>query len=276
MPLVSIIIPTYNRANFLLKTIQSIFKQTFKDFELIVINDGSDDNTREIIDSLNYKIHYYFQKNRGVSAARNVGIKSSDCKWFAFLDSDDLWRKKKLQIQMERIQQDQSIKICYTNEKWLRNGQHLNQKKKHQKYSGWILEKMLPLCLISPSSVVIAREVFDEVGLFDESLPACEDYDLWLRIGIRYPITFIDQPLIIKQGGHADQLSHKFWGIDRFRIKALEKLLQNPDLKNEQRPQVIKVLQQKCQIVAHGALKRGKKEEAENYLKLAEKYQLKS
>jgi glycosyltransferase involved in cell wall biosynthesis len=272
MPRVSVIIPTYNRAQFITQAIKSVLKQTLRDFELIIIDDGSTDNTKEIIGSNNYWLRYYFQENKGVSAARNLGIRLAEGEYIAFLDSDDTWRKQKLAHQMAFFEQNPEYKICHTNETWYRHGEHLNQKKKHQKFSGWILEQLLPICIVSPSSVVIHREVFNKAGFFDETLPVCEDYDLWLRIGVFYPFLFLDKPLIIKYGGHSDQLSQKYWGIDRFRIQALEKLLQNPALKAEQRTVVVQVFKEKCQIVAQGAFKRDKEEEGNFYLNLAGKY----
>ena len=272
MPLVSVIIPTHNRAPMLGEAINSVLKQTFRDFELIIVDDGSTDNSKAVVQTTAPTAKYIYQENKGVSAARNAGIQLAQGNYLAFLDSDDLWKKNKLSIQMQQILADPVIKICYTNEVWFRNGRHLNQKKKHQKYSGWILEKMLTLCLISASSVVIAREVFQTVGLFDEHLIVCEDYDLWLRIAVRYPVTFIDQTLIIKRGGHPDQLSHRYWGMDRFRVKALEKLLLNPDLKVDQKPAVLKTLIEKCHIIALGALKRGYETRAEHYQALVQTY----
>lgn len=274
MPQVSVIIPTFNRAQFISRATHSVIKQTFRDFELIIIDDGSTDNTKEIIELNKYRLRCYFQENKGVSAARNLGIQKAAGEYIAFLDSDDAWRKQKLALQMAFFDENPEFKICHTNETWYRNGEHLNQKKKHQKFSGWILEQLLPLCIVSPSSVVVHRGIFDKVGLFDEALPVCEDYDLWLRIGVHYPFLFLDKPLIIKYGGHADQLSQQYWGIDRFRIQALEKLLHNPALKSEQRPSVIQMFREKCQIVAQGAFKRGKTDEGNFYLKLAEKYQI--
>lgn len=274
MPLVSVIIPTCNRAQFLSEAIKSVLKQTFRDLELIVVDDGSQDETRLIVQEFASKVRYFYQENKGVSAARNVGIRAARGQYVAFLDSDDLWKKRKLEIQMNYLQGDSSTNVCYTNEIWLKNGEHLNQKKKHQKFSGWILEKMLALCLISASSIIIHHAVFKQVGVFDEKLPVCEDYDLWLRIGARYPVTFIDKPLITKRGGHPDQLSHAYWGMDRFRVIALEKLLKNPDLKTAQRPAVIDELQHKCYVLASGATKRGKTDQAAFYQNIADKYKI--
>lgn len=271
--MVSVIIPTWNRASFVSEAIQSVLKQTRHDFELIVVDDGSTDNTREVVAKYGSRVRYIYQANQGVSAARNTGIRLAQGEYLAFLDSDDLWQKRKLAVQLEAMQAEPSVKICYTNEIWRRDGKHLNQKKKHQKYSGWIFEPMLPLCLISASSILLAREVFDEVGVFDENLPVCEDYDLWLRLAMRYPITFVDQPLIIKRGGHENQLSQKYWGMDRFRVQVLERLLVHPHLKPEQRAAVIAEIKYKARILVLGAIKNENPEVRDFYSKLLEKYE---
>jgi len=200
--LVSVIIPTYNRPKFTQEAIASVEAQSFRDFEIIVIED---------------------KEQKGPAYARNLGAKKAKGKYLAFLDSDDLWVKDKLEKQLKFLRDNPEYKICYTDEKWVRNGQHLNQMKKHQKYHGWIFEQCLPLCIISASSILMEREVFDSLGGFDESFVVCEDYDLWLRMAAKYPIAYLDEKLIIKRGGHADQLSRKYWGMDRFRIRALEK-----------------------------------------------------
>ena len=114
--------------------------------------------------------------------------------------------------------------------------------KKHAKSGGHIFRQCLPLCVISPSSVMIQRSLFDEIGLFDESLPACEDYDLWLRICARHPVLFLQEPMIIKHGGHRDQLSRRYWGMDRFRIQALEKIIDAPGLSPADRIAVAEML----------------------------------
>jgi hypothetical protein len=190
----------------------------------------------------------------------------------AFLDSDDFWLPQKLEQQVMIMDQRPELFVCHTEEIWIRRGVRVNPKKKHKKYSGYIFHYCLPLCVISPSSVMIRRELFEKVGYFDENLPACEDYDLWLRITKDYPVYLIETPLIVKRGGHADQLSQKYWGIDRFRIQALEKLLQTGDLSDEQRTQTLQELRRKCEIVASGCLKRQKIEEWKHYSQIPCKY----
>ncbi|MBI5376348.1 MAG: glycosyltransferase family 2 protein [Candidatus Schekmanbacteria bacterium] len=271
MPLVSVIIPTFNREWIVAEAIRSVLAQRFHDFELIVVDDGSTDNTRSkiqpFIESFKDKLKYIYQKNSGVSSARNQGIKNSRGSLICFLDSDDLWHRDKLKEQVSFMEKNPDFKICYTDEKWFKNGEHLNQSKHHKKYSGDIFRYCLPLCIISASSVMIAREVFDDVGFFDESLEVCEDYDLWLRIALKYKIHFIEKKLIVKRGGHSDQLSKKYWGMDRFRVEALLKLL-NSELPEEQKKYVIEELKKKCVILSKGFKKRGKISEAQIYEKI--------
>lgn len=269
---VSVIIPTYNRAEFLRRAIDSVLGQTYQEFELLVIDDGSTDTTHEIVTAYRKRITYIFQKNQGVSSTRNLGIQSSRGELLAFLDSDDVWLPEKLERQVVVMDQHPELQLCHADEIWIRRGVRVNPKKKHKKYGGYIFPYCLPLCVISPSSVMIRRTLFEKVGYFDERLPACEDYDLWLRITKEYPVYFIEEPLLIKYGGHADQLSQQYWGIDRFRIQALEKLLQTDDLTSEQREQTLRELRRKCRIVATGCLKRQKFEEWERYTRIPKKY----
>ena len=272
MPQVSVIIPTYNRAHVVGEAIDSVLAQTYGDLELIVVDDGSRDETREIVSSYGPQVTYLHQEHRGVSAARNRGIERARGESLSFLDSDDLWLKEKLSLQMECMKSHPKILICYTDEIWIRKGVRVNPMKKHRKYSGMIFEQCLPLCIVSPSSVMIKRQLLDEVGVFDETLEVCEDYDLWLRISARYPIQFIEKPLIVKRGGHEDQLSKKWNGQDRFRIKALVKLLEEDYISPNQRELAWGELVKKCTIYGKGCIKRGKKEEGEKVLALTEKY----
>lgn len=269
---VSVVIPTYNRAKTLKEAIDSVLSQRYDDLELIVVDDGSTDETKEIISLYLPNLNYLYQEHRGVSAARNRGVTHARGDYFAFLDSDDLWLPDKLCLQMKFMEAHPKALICYTEEIWIRKGVRVNPMKKHKKYSGMIFKHCLPLCSISPSSVLIARSLIDEVGEFDEEFEVCEDYDLWLRISARYPVHLIETPLIIKRGGHADQLSKKMSGQDRFRIRALVKLLEGDCLSSHQRELAWKELGRKCEIYGGGCIKRGKREEGEKILALAEKY----
>ncbi len=274
MPFVSVIIPTYNRKEFLREAVQSVLEQTFQDLELIVVDDGSTDGTWEMLErEFGGRIRYIYQENQGPSAARNRGVEASCGEWIAFLDSDDLWLPKKLERQLEFTAENPGALISYTDEIWIRRGRRVNPKKKHAKYSGWIYPQCLPLCIVSPSSVLIHRKLWDEVGGFDERLPVCEDYDLWLRIASRHPIFFLPEKLIIKRGGHSDQLS-KRWGNDIWRVRALVKRLRDPGLQPEWRRLTLEELHRKASVLINGFRKRGKLEEAAFFEAILAKYPL--
>jgi len=270
-PQVSVIIPTYNRGWILKEAIDSVLAQDYKDLELIVVDDGSTDNTFEILASYGNDIKVLFQENKGVSAARNRGITEASGQLIAFLDSDDLWLPRKLSTQIDFFNQMPDALICQTEEIWVRNGIRVNPKKRHKKPSGMIFEPSLELCLVSPSAVMIRRSLFDRVGEFDVTLSACEDYDLWLRISCRFPVHLIDTPLIIKRGGHDDQLS-SMKGLDKFRIKAIEKVINSGRLTEDQYRAAVKALKEKCKIYSDGCRKRRREEEALYYAKLADNY----
>lgn len=270
-PLVSVVIPSYNRGLMLKEAVDSVLAQEYPDFELIVVDDGSADDTPRILDEYGDKITVVRQEKKGVSAARNTGIKASSGELTAFLDSDDLWLPKKLGEQTRFFETNPGALICQTEETWIRNGRRVNPKIRHKKRSGMIFEPSLELCLVSPSAVMIRRRLFELVGLFDEDLPACEDYDLWLRVSCRYPVFLIDNPLIVKRGGHDDQLS-KAPGLDKYRIRSLTKLLDGGMLSERQRAAAVEILKKKCVVYANGCKKRGRVEEAAVYFGLASKY----
>ena len=268
MPAVSVIIPTYNRAVLVQQAVESVLKQTFRDYELIVVDDGSTDGTDRALERFGGRLRYVYQTNRGPSAARNRGVHEAQGAFIAFLDSDDLWVPQKLARQLTALRDRADRLVCYTDEIWIRRGVRVNPRKKHHKHSGWIFAHSLRLCLVSPSSVLMRREFFDEVGFFDESLPVCEDYDLWLRASSRMPFLFVREPLIIKRGGHPDQLSRR-WGLDVYRVRALVKLLESGELSRRQDWLVRHQIVRRCRILEQGFAKRGKHEEAARYRRLA-------
>jgi glycosyltransferase involved in cell wall biosynthesis len=267
-PAVSVIIPTYNRAWIVQEAIRSVLAQTFSDYELIVVDDGSTDSTQSILTKFQDEITVIRQENTGVSAARNHGVNAARGELIAFLDSDDLWLPDKLAVQVEFFSVNPDTLICQTDEIWIRNGLRINPKAYHQKPSGDIFLPSLFLCLVSPSAVMMKKDFFSLMGGFDESLPACEDYDLWLRIGCRYPVPLIPHPLVIKRGGHEDQLSRKP-GLDRYRIVSLHRLLESGNLSPVQVQKAVDVLNRKIEIYANGCMKRGKAEEAAHIRSLA-------
>lgn len=265
---VSVIIPTFNRAWTLKDAIESVLSQCSADLELIVVDDGSTDDTQDLLAEYQGQLINIKQKNRGVSGARNTGIRHARGSLVAFLDSDDQWLPDKLTTQVAFFEAHPEAVACQTEERWIRNGVRVNPKKKHAKPSGDIFERSLSLCLVSPSAVMLRKRIFTEVGLFDETLPACEDYDMWLRLGCRYPIYLIPTPLIIKRGGHVDQLSRQA-GLDRYRIQSLQRLIKNERLSSHQRSQATAMLEKKCRIYANGCRKRGKDSEADFFDRLA-------
>ena len=260
------VIPTYNRGPVLRRALESVFSQTVPADEVIVVDDGSTDETPRLIQENFPDARYIRQNNQGVSTARNRGIAAARSEWVAFLDSDDEWRATKLERQLDSLEELPRFRVCHTNEVWIRRGRRVNPMKKHQKYGGYIFEQCLPLCVISPSSVVIHKSVFEELGTFDEELPVCEDYDLWLRVCALNPVLYLEEPLVVKYGGHEDQLSRSLWGMDRFRIRALEKIIGSGKLSTDNLKAARDVLRRKIDIYVEGAKKRGKQREVEDYL----------
>ncbi len=280
-PEVSVIIPAYNRAGFLREALESVRRQTYflreegRSCEVLVVDDGSTDGTAAVAASWPGSVRLIQQEHRGVSAARNRGLASADGKFIAFLDSDDLWDPRKLEIQTAYLRTHPKAVLSLTEEIWIRRGVRVNPRRIHRKYSGWVFERFLPLCLLSLSSALFRREVFEEIGVFDEDLPVCEDYDLGLRLAARYPVHLHPEPLTIKRGGHPDQLSHSTWGMDRFRVRALIKILEGP-LTREQKRLVRREIVRKSRILAQGFEKRGKTGEMEYYLDLIRRWTEKS
>jgi len=271
-PAVSVIVPTFNRAGFLKQALDSVRAQTWRDYELIVVDDGSTDGTAALAEAYPGARWLRLPVNGGVSRARNRGILQARGRFICFLDSDDSWLPGKLERQMRWMRDNPQSLVCYTDEIWIRRGVRVNPMNKHRKLSGDIFERSLALCIVSPSSVLMRREVFDAVGGFDEGLEVCEDYDLWLRIAARFPVHFLAEKLIVKRGGHADQLSRKHWGMDRFRVRALEKLLADPALGEQKGRLAAAMLVEKCAVLISGFSKRGKRDEAERYRQILERH----
>jgi len=270
-PQVSVIVPTYNRAYLLKEALDSVLAQSYRNFELIVVDDGSTDHTSRLLASYGDRITVLFHPNAGVSAARNRGIQAASGDLIALLDSDDYWLPGKLAAQVDFFKATPQALICQTEEIWIRNGIRVNPKRRHRKLSGMIFQASLPLCLISPSAVMMRKSLLDEVGLFDEELTACEDYDLWLRITWKYPVHLIPAPLVVKKGGHADQLS-RLPELDKYRIRSITRMLLKGVLSNEDRQAACRVLEQKCRIYAEGCHKRGRDDEADYYRAIARQF----
>ena len=272
----SVIIPTYNRAPLLERAIASVLKQTVLPREIIIIDDGSEDQTGYLVKCIenfsDVNLLYYKQKNWGPASARNRGIQMSSSAFLAFLDSDDHWHKRKIEIQFRELVKNNQCRISHTREKWFRRGEHLNQKKIHLPSGGNIFSSCLKLCCVGMSTVMMNRSIFDDYGLFDESLRCCEDYDFWLRVSVVEDFLLIDVPLTIKEGGRDDQVSEIYRvGMDKYRIYSLSKLVSQENLNPVQKLRARNMLIEKCEIYGRGCLKHGKFIEGKAVLDLARK-----
>jgi len=274
-PLVSVIIPTYNRKAFLIEALHSVFKQTYGNLEIIVVDDGSDDNTKEGLKEFlkhpNFK-YLFIRHNGHPGAVRNRGVLEASGEYIAFLDSDDLWKEQKTEKQINFMLKRPDTAVCHTREEWIRRGRTVSQAGQRHKKEGYIFKDALKKCIIGPSTVMIKHSVLDECGGFNEELEIAEDYEMWLRLTALYSIGYIDIPLVVKRGGHSDQLSEKYGYIEYFRIKALQNVIDLRFFSKEQRVQVLRELSRKCRIYANGCIKRGKLKEGEKYNKLALNY----
>ena len=260
MPCFSVIIPVHNRYRPVKEAIDSVLAQTFTDYELVVVDDGSTDDTPLVAKEYGERIRCLRQENRGVSAARNAGVAASTAPWLAFLDSDDRWLPGKLGRQARFIRENPGVNIFQSDETWVRRGRRVNPRIRHLKREGRIFLDSLELCLISPSAAVMTRECFDRYGPFDEDLPACEDYDLWLRVTARERVGLVPEKLVERRGGLDDQLSARYPAMDRFRVYAILKLLAGgvDALPREYRERAAAVALEKTLILRNGALKRKK------------------
>jgi glycosyltransferase involved in cell wall biosynthesis len=253
------------------EAVVSVLDQRFKDFELIVIDDGSTDESAAKLRQFGSQMRVASQPRRGVAAARNAGVSVASGRYLAFLDSDDLWLQGKLAHQTAFMEAHPEIAISQTDEIWIRRGARVNPNFRNLKPSGDIFARSLDRCLVSPSAVMMKRDLFLEAGGFDETLPVCEDYDLWLRIAVDNMVPLLPQSLVIKRGGHSDQLSHSLWGMDRFRVASLQKLLRS-GLAGERRRLAVAALASKTAILAAGARKRGREGDALAYESMGEEF----
>lgn len=255
--MVDVVIPSYNRKELLKRAIRSVQNQTCKDWNLWVVDDGSSDGTPDELAKafppLDFPIRFISLKtNRGVSFARNRGIEKGSGEWVAFLDSDDEWLPEKLETQLKFSKENPEFSLIHCNEIWLREDTLLPQKKKHKKQGGRIFIPSTRLCCISPSAAILRRSLLKELGLFREDFPVCEDYEMWLRVTSRYSVGFVEEALVIKHGGHGDQLSRRYSAMDYWRVKALKDYLKDKNLSHEEKRQVREVLKEKGQILLKG------------------------
>lgn len=251
--LVDVIIPTFNRAQCLERAIESVLKQTYKEYKLHIVDDGSTDATTEILEKYNgeARLVIHRQANSGVSAARNCAAKNSSAQWISFLDSDDEWLPQKLEKQISFLKNNPNCRFLHAEEIWIRNGVRVNPKVKHNKGPTDLFKRSLEFCLISPSTVIMRRDLFLEHGMFNEAFTVCEDYDLWLKILVREEIGFLSDFVTNKYGGHADQLSTQFVAMDYWRIKSLFTLLQTA-ISQDKKDLIVSEIKKKAPILLSG------------------------
>lgn len=255
MDKVSVIIPTHNRAELLLRAARSVLAQTYPHWELIVVDDGSDDGTEAHFNTWledarpEQGISYVKSPRQGVSQARNLGVSHATGQWIAFLDSDDEWLPDKLERQLTLASE---FSVIHCGETWLRDGTIVPQLKKHAKSGGRIFNRCVEICCVATSAVLMKRSLF---GGFREDFPVCEDYELWLRLSSKNLFGFIDEALVHKHGGRDDQLSVQFKAMDYYRVKALIPFLKSPALSGEERAHVAREILIKAEILLASYLK---------------------
>lgn len=265
---IDIIIPTFNRSQWISRAVDSVLNQSYQDFSLYVIDDGSTDETQKILEvyASNPKITLIKQSNKGVSAARNLGVRNSHNEWISFLDSDDEWLPHKLAAQIEYLNRHPQINFLHAEEIWMRNGVRVNPKIKHSKSGPDLFKRSLEFCLISPSTVILKRDLFTSLGMFDENFLVCEDFDLWNKILSTQEVGFLDDYVTKKYGGHADQLSTQYVAMDYWRIKSLVNLYQNSS--DEIRPLIEAEVAKKTPVLLKGYLKHGNVDRYQELLEL--------
>lgn len=258
MTKVSVILPTFNRAHTLARALDSVVAQSLSAHEMIVVDDGSDDQTPELIENWRAKAAfkgnfvYLKTENRGVSLARNLGAERAEGEWLAFLDSDDEWLPRKLEWQSQLMP---LYPLIHGEEIWIRNGERVNALKKYQKSGGRVFSRCVDVCCISPSTVLVKKDLFNRLGGFRPDFPVCEDYELWLRIAARFDVGFVSEPVLKKYGGHEDQLSRRFKAMDFYRARALVPFLENLEISAAERRHVVRTLIEKCDILIQGYLR---------------------
>ena len=255
------------------EAVASVLAQTVRGFSLVVVDDGSTDATaaaaRAAVAGATIPCAVVTQPGRGVAAARNAGVRATTEPWIAFLDSDDLWMPAKLERQLAWAATHPTMRLNQTEERWLDGGRHRNPRAWHRKEER-VFRRSVARCLVSPSAVMIARDLYDRTGGFDETFPVCEDYEYWLRITAHEPVGLVPETLVVKRGGHRDQLSRSTWGLDRWRVAALVKLFATTALDDDDHALVRATVVEKCAILAAGAERRGRVDEADRYRRLAE------
>ncbi|RJP28761.1 MAG: glycosyltransferase [Candidatus Omnitrophota bacterium] len=245
-PKISVIIPTYNRANYISVAIHSVLNQTYHNWEIIVIDDGSNDSTKEVIRPYLDNISYFYQNNQGEASARNIGINRSKGEFIAFLDSDDLWLPDKLKIQISRLESNDQLSLTYCRAKMIdSHGIFMGYKPTTPALStrDFLYGARLPM------TVLVKRKVFDEVGLFDTNIKVGVDTDLWLRLSMDHKIDYLDEPLAVIRA-HNDNISIDKKSMYLGSINTLNKLISNKIVNNFDKRELNNLLAKQYYLLA--------------------------
>jgi glycosyltransferase involved in cell wall biosynthesis len=196
--MISVIIPTYNCEKYISEAIGSVLLQTCTDYEIIVIDDGSTDKTRDIVKNKFPEVRYFYISNQGVSRARNYGIRRALGEYIAFLDADDLWLPEKLEKQLKLFQSDQELALIFTEERIFDTNGFMDGKisKKKRLMKGDVVKNIFLFSNVTTSTVMVKRHVFQETGYFEENLKAAEDDNMWMRIALKFRIHLLDEVLV--------------------------------------------------------------------------------
>ncbi len=223
-PIISVIIPVYNGEKTIKQTIESVLNQTFSNFELIVVNDGSQDSTLKIVSNIqDPRIKIFSYSNAGLSATRNRGISLASGEYISFIDADDVWTRDKLQAQLEALQENPYAAVAYSwtdhideSGKFFRAGPHFT-------FIGDVYARLLLIDFIgNGSNPLIRAQAFVEVGRFDESLPAVEDWDMWLRLAARYHFVVVPSPQVLYRI-FVNSMSFNVRGMEKSSLRVIER-----------------------------------------------------
>jgi len=271
MPTVNVIIHTYNNERFIAETVESVLNQTYKEYEIVVVDDGSVDGTRDALIPYMQKIRYHYKENGGIASAKNAGIGLSQTEFVAFLDHDDLWAPDKLQLQMECFNENSQVGLVYAKYTSFRDGKELRTKPE-KGYSGWIFKELLSKSFIQTSTVVVKRECLDAVGPYDESFSLGDEYDMFLRIARKFQCSFIDKSLT-RYRVHDTNASNNDFLFDNENLGVYKKVYNNfTDLDGVEKKILRKRIARYSMKVAEGLYRQGKQEESKKYQMEANNY----
>ncbi|RMF83624.1 MAG: glycosyltransferase, partial [Nitrospinota bacterium] len=232
-PLISVVIPAYNAGKFVAQAVQSVLDQTYPHHEIIVVDDGSTDETRAELRKFGDRLRYFSQQNRGPSAARNAGIRAAQGEYICFLDADDIWLPQKLEMQLDFMTGHQEIGLVFAaieefqtdgefTRRWFPGEERFGADFTSQQPIQEAFRKLLMVNFIPTNTVMVRRECLEKAGLFDESLRLVEDRDLWLRIAASFPIACLPS-VLCRRRRHGANLSQDFALALRSRLQMLEK-----------------------------------------------------